>query len=116
MREFVVVIPARLNSSRLKHKPLADICGKPMIIHTYERALEATNAENIFIATDDQEIMRVCEIAGANAIMTPKDCLTGTDRAAEFSRKIFAKSYINLQGDDPLMDRTNIKRMILVVF
>ena len=112
MRDFVVVIPARLNSGRLGRKPLADICGKPMIIHTYERALEATSKENIFVATDSSEIMRVCQSVNANAVMTSTDCLTGTDRIAEFSSTIKAKCYVNLQGDEPVMDSENIRKMI----
>ena len=66
MRDFVVVIPARLNSGRLGRKPLADICGKPMILHTYERALEATSKNNIFVATDSNAIMDICHRRGAN--------------------------------------------------
>ena len=112
MRDFVVVIPARLNSGRLGRKPLADICGKAMILHTYERALEATSQENIFIATDSDEIMEVCNQGGANCVMTSKKCLTGTDRIAEFSGKIQAKVYVNLQGDEPMMDSANISKMI----
>ena len=112
MRDFVVVIPARLNSGRLGRKPLADICGKPMILHTYERALEATVNNNIFIATDSVEILEVCQSRGANCVMTSKECLTGTDRIAEFSEKIQAKVYVNLQGDEPIMDSANICKMI----
>jgi 3-deoxy-manno-octulosonate cytidylyltransferase (CMP-KDO synthetase) len=112
MRDFVVVIPARLDSGRLGRKPLADICGKPMILHTYERALEATSSENIFVATDSREILEVCETVNANCLITPKDCLTGTDRIAHFSKKILAKTYVNLQGDEPLMDSSNISKMI----
>ena len=76
MRDFVVVIPARLNSGRLGRKPLADICGKPMILHTHARALEATSNDNIFVATDSTEIMAVCKAAGINSIMTSEKCLT----------------------------------------
>ena len=112
MRDFVVVIPARLNSGRLGRKPLADICGKPMILHTYERALEATVNNNIFIATDSVEILEICQSRGANCVMTSKECLTGTDRIAEFSEKIQAKVYVNLQGDEPIMDSANICKMI----
>ena len=111
-KDFIVVIPARIGSGRLARKPLADICGKPMIVHTYERALEATNPENIFIATDTEEIMRVCKKVGARSILTSKSCKTGTDRIAELSKIIKAKCYINLQGDEPLMDAENIKKMI----
>ena len=112
MRDFVVVIPARLNSGRLGRKPLADICGKPMLLHTYERALEATSRDNIFVATDSNEIMDVCQKANANCVMTSEECITGTDRVAEFSEKISAKVYINLQGDEPIMNSKNIVKMI----
>jgi len=112
MRDYVVVIPARLGSTRLDRKPLAEICGKPMIIHTYFRALEATPAENIFIATDSEEIKRICQSYNANVVMTSESCKTGTDRVAEFATKIEAKAYINLQGDEPLMDANNIRKVI----
>ena len=112
MRDYVVVIPARLGSTRLDRKPLADICGKPMIIHTYFRALEATPAENVFIATDSEEIKRICQSYNANVVMTSESCKTGTDRVAEFATKIEAKAYINLQGDEPLMDANNIRKVI----
>ena len=112
MRDFVVVIPARLNSGRLGRKPLADICGKPMILHTYERALEATSKDNIFVATDSHEIMGVCQNADVNCVMTSKNCLTGTDRIAEFSVKVKANLYVNLQGDEPIMDSANIVKLI----
>lgn len=112
MKEFVIVIPARLKSTRLPRKPLADICGKPMILHTYERANEATSENNIYIATDSNEIMKLCDSVGVNCILTSEKCLTGTDRIAEFSKKIKAKVYINLQGDEPIMSKDNIVRMI----
>lgn len=111
-KEFVVVIPARIGSGRLARKPLADICGKPMIQHTYERALEATAAENIYIATDHTQIYDICCGFGANVVMTSANCATGTDRIAEFSTKVKANVYINLQGDEPIMKADNIQRMI----
>ncbi|MDC3294943.1 3-deoxy-manno-octulosonate cytidylyltransferase [bacterium] len=112
MKEFVIVIPARLKSSRLPRKPLAEISGKPMILHTYERANEATSANNIYIATDSNEILKLCDRVGVNCILTSEKCLTGTDRIAEFSKKIKAKIYINLQGDEPIMNKDNILKMI----
>ena len=111
-RDFVVVIPARIGSGRLARKPLAEIAGKEMILHTYDRAVEATNQENVFIATDSEEVMKVCQSVGAQTIMTSKNCATGTDRIAELSTRIRSKIYINLQGDEPLMDMNNIKKMI----
>lgn len=110
--DYVVVIPARLGSSRLARKPLARICGKTMIEHTYTRALAAAPAGKIFIATDSNEIFEVCKNFGAQVVMTSADCLTGTDRVAEFAQKIQAEIYINLQGDEPLMDPENIKAVI----
>ena len=111
-RKFVVVIPARIGSGRLARKPLANIADKPMILHTYDRSVEATDAKNVFIATDSEEVMQVCESVGANAMMTSKSCATGTDRIAELSKKIKAQIYINLQGDEPLMEADNIRKMI----
>ena len=90
-REFVVVIPARIGSGRLARKPLANICDKPMILHTYERALEATNPNNVFIATDSKEILKVCEDVGAQVIMTSRDCATGTIALQNFLRKLRLK-------------------------
>lgn len=111
-RKFIVVIPARIGSGRLARKPLAKIAGKQMILHTYDRALEATSAENVFVATDSEEVMQVCQSVGANALMTSKSCATGTDRIAELSKTIKAQIYINLQGDEPLMEADNIRKMI----
>lgn len=110
--DYVVVIPVRLASLRLARKPLADICGKSMIEHTYDRALEAVPAEKIFIATDSKEILHVCEKFGAQVLMTSSDCLTGTDRIAEFAQKVSADIYVNLQGDEPLMEPDDIKAVI----
>lgn len=110
--DYAIVIPARLNSNRLPRKPLADICGKPMLEHTYARALEAAPSEKIFIATDSAEILKECEKFGAKVVMTSTECLTGTDRVAEFSKNVPAQVYINLQGDEPMMDPSDIKEVI----
>jgi len=110
--DYVVVIPARLTSSRLPRKPLVEICGKSMLEHTYARAVEAVCAEKVFIATDSDEILQVCEKFGAQVVMTSVDCLTGTDRIAEFAQKVSADVYINLQGDEPLMEPVDIKAVI----
>lgn len=110
--DYVVVIPARLTSSRLPRKPLVEICGKSMLEHTYARAVEAVCAEKVFIATDSDEILQICEKFGAQVVMTSVDCLTGTDRIAEFAEKVSADVYINLQGDEPLMEPGDIKAVI----
>ena len=112
MTEYVVVIPARLGSSRLERKPLADIAGKPMIAHTYERALEAVDEDKVYVATDSQEIVDACAAFGAKAVMTSDTCLTGTDRVAEFAEKVAADVYVNLQGDEPLMEPESIRKVV----
>ena len=110
--DYALVIPARLDSHRLPRKPLAEICGKPMLEHTYARALEAAPAEKVFITTESDEIRRTCEKFGAQVVMTSSRCLTGTDRIAEFAEQVSANIYINLQGDEPLMDPGNIQAVI----
>ena len=87
-KKFVVVIPARYNSSRLPGKPLIKILGMPMLIRTYKRCLKVVSKEKIFIATDDKRIRELCSKHKINCVMTSKKCLTGTDRIAELSKKL----------------------------
>lgn len=109
---FVIVIPARYASGRFPGKPLADINGLPMILRTYNQCLKATNKKKIFVATDDLRIKNLCKSKNINVVMTSKKCLTGTDRVAEFAKKIKADVYINVQGDEPIFNPTDIKNLI----
>ncbi len=102
---FSVVIPARYASTRLPGKPLADIAGKPMIQHVYERAAES-RAERIVVATDDERIRQACEKFGAEVVMTAVDHASGTDRLAEVARTLNLDEehrVVNVQGDEPLI-------------
>lgn len=111
--DSIIVIPARLKSSRLPRKPLLDINGQSMIERTYRCALDAINdKERIIIATDSQEIKNECNKFNANCLLTSSNCLTGTDRVAEISRVIDADQYINLQGDEPIFPSSEIERFI----
>lgn len=111
--DWIIVIPARISSSRLPRKPLIDIYGKSMIERTYNCAVDAVKDNNkIIIATDSIEIKNRCEEFGANCLLTSDECLTGTDRVAEVSRAINARQYINLQGDEPIFPSEEIKRFI----
>lgn len=112
MTSYAIVIPARLGSTRLSRKPLLEIGGKPMVIHTWERGVEAAPSENVFVATDSDEIMDVCAKYGAQAVMTDIDCLTGTDRVADFATKVVRDVYINLQGDEPMMPAQSIREVL----
>ena len=103
---FVVVIPARYQSTRLPGKPLADIHGKPMIQWVAERALQA-GAERVIVATDDERVAAAVKIEGVEICMTSPDHQSGTERLAEVcERYAFAPETIivNVQGDEPLID------------
>jgi len=104
----VIVIPARYKSSRFPGKPLAHILGKPMILWVAELAAKALGREHVYIATDDQRIVDVVENAGFQAVITREDAQTGTDRLAEAAEQIEADIYINVQGDEPILDPDDI--------
>ena len=113
MRNFIVVIPARMKSNRLPGKPLIKINGLPMVVRTYRQCLKVVNKKSIFIATDSEKIKKsFCESYGANTIMTSNKCFTGTDRVAEVAKKINSKLYINVQGDEPIFNPNDLKKLI----
>ena len=103
---FTVIIPARLASTRLPNKPLADLGGKPMVVRVAERA-RASGAARIIVATDHPDILAACEAHGIEACMTRADHPSGTDRIAEVAHKLGlapGEVVVNLQGDEPLID------------
>jgi 3-deoxy-manno-octulosonate cytidylyltransferase (CMP-KDO synthetase) len=102
---FLVVIPARLASTRLPNKPLADIAGKPMVVRVAKRAL-MSGASRVVIAVDDQSIFDACKAHGLDVMLTSKDHSTGTDRLSEVVRKLNLQDdeiVVNVQGDEPLI-------------
>ena len=113
--DLVIVIPARYKSTRFPGKPLADIFGKSMIRRVWEICTEAIPQENVYVATDDTRISKHCILQNMNCIMTSKKCLTGTDRVIEVSKKIDAKYYINVQGDEPVISISDIRKFILSI-
>jgi len=108
----VVIIPARYKSSRFPGKPLVNLLGKPMVLWVAELSAKAVGQENVYIATDDKRISKVVVDAGFNAIMTSDKCFTGTDRLAEAAKQISADIYINVQGDEPLVNPKDIVNII----
>lgn len=98
------VIPCRYESSRLPGKPLVKINGIELIKRTYKQCLKSKVLDDIIVATDDIRIEKFCIDENINVIMTSKDCLTGTDRVAEVSNKLDYDLYINIQGDEPVID------------
>lgn len=105
----VIVIPARMGSTRFPGKPLVDLCGKPMIQWVYERSVSSGVGSEVVVATPDQEIVDACAGFGAKAMLTRMDHPTGTDRLAEIAETIPADVYINVQGDEPLIDIATIR-------
>lgn len=106
------VIPSRYQSSRFPGKPLAKICGKPMIYWVYEQAMKVKEINDLIVATDDRRIQEACENYGMNVIMTSDKHQTGTDRLGEVAAKIMADFYVNIQGDEPLIEPDTIRCII----
>ena len=100
----MVVIPARLQSTRLPGKVLADIHGRPMLQHVYDRAKQSKLPAEVLIATDSEEVAQQASRWGAKAIMTSADCSCGTDRIASMVDQLDAEIIINVQGDEPMID------------
>jgi 3-deoxy-manno-octulosonate cytidylyltransferase (CMP-KDO synthetase) len=102
--EVVIVIPARFGSTRLPGKPLVLLAGKPMIQRVYERAKMASRADRVIVATDDERIVKAVETFGGSARMTRPDHRTGTERVAEVATHEKGDVFVNVQGDEPLLD------------
>lgn len=98
------VIPARYASSRLPGKPLTDILGKPMVWWVYQAAKQSPLLDDLVVATDDERILAVCKEYGMNAVMTRADHDTPTSRIQEMSCLIQADLYLQIMGDEPLID------------
>ena len=111
MQSVAIVIPARYSSSRFPGKPLADILGKPMIQHVYEKAASVDNA-TVVVATDDSRILSIVEGFGGKGVMTRSDHASGTDRLVEVMSEVDADLYINLQGDEPLVRAEDLELLI----
>ena len=101
---FIVIIPARMASTRLPNKPLADICGKPMVVRVAERAA-LSSATKVMVATDHAAVMAACAEHGIAAFMTRADHPSGTDRIAEVAAGLPDDTVVvNVQGDEPWID------------
>jgi 3-deoxy-manno-octulosonate cytidylyltransferase (CMP-KDO synthetase) len=104
LAKVVVVIPARYGSTRLPGKPLVLLAGQPMIQRVYERAKLAKRADRVIVATDDERIVKAVERFGGEARMTRSEHRTGTERVAEVAAHEGGDVFVNVQGDEPLLD------------
>ena len=111
--KIVIIIPARWKSSRFKGKSLALINNVPMIQRVYEQSIKSKLANKVVVATDNIKIFNFCKRKEINVIMTTKKCNSGTDRVYEASKKIKSDIYVNVQGDEPLINPKSIDKVII---
>lgn len=114
MTSAIAIIPARLGSTRLPRKVLADIHGKPLIRHVWERVCQATRLDAVYLATDAEEVRAAAEGWGAKVLMTSPDCRSGTERLADCLDHVQADLVINVQGDEPLVDPAMLDALVAV--
>ena len=110
--KIVGMIPARYESSRFPGKPLAEIAGKTLIERVWNQSVKAIDRKDLYVLTDDERIRDHCLDKRMQCLMTSSECLTGTDRLYEASLVIKSDIYINIQGDEPLINPSDIKRMV----
>ena len=108
----VIVIPARLDSSRLPKKVLLDLNGKTVLHRVYEQCLKVKNVDEVYIATDSLEIKEVCETFTNHVIITKSNHLSGTDRIGEAISSIDCDIVINVQGDEPFIEPSLIEALV----
>ena len=108
----IAVIPARYASTRLPGKPLLDICGKPLIQRVWEIVSRARGLDEVVVATDDGRIADAVRAFGGTVRMTSPDCHSGSDRVREVAESLVADVYVNVQGDEPLLEPAAIERLL----
>jgi 3-deoxy-manno-octulosonate cytidylyltransferase (CMP-KDO synthetase) len=106
------IIPARYKSTRFEGKPLADICGKPMIWWVYNQVKKVKELSDVFVAIDDNEIQKVCEKENIKYVLTSNNHPDHISRIHEVSEKIESTYYVCVNGDEPLIDPIAISRVL----
>jgi 3-deoxy-manno-octulosonate cytidylyltransferase (CMP-KDO synthetase) len=112
--KIVAVIPARWQSTRLKEKVLADIGGKPMLQHVWERVKKAHEVDEVIVACDKEKVMKAAEAFGAKCMFTSPEHSSGTDRLSEVAGSVEADVYINVQADEPMINPLMIDQLAQV--
>lgn len=110
--KVIGVIPARYKSSRFPGKPLADILGRPMIWWVYRQCLQVPGLDEIYVATDDERIRAACAGYRIPVVMTADTHQTGSDRVGEVAEKVEGDLFVNIQGDEPLIDPREVQQLI----
>jgi 3-deoxy-manno-octulosonate cytidylyltransferase (CMP-KDO synthetase) len=110
--KIIGCIPSRYASTRLPGKPLCDIGGKPMVLRVVEKAKQVKSLHDVVVLTDDQRILDVVNDAGYHAVMTSKQCASGTDRIAEYMQQAEGDVFVNMQGDEVLLQPEHIDHLV----
>lgn len=108
----LAVIPARYGSTRLPAKPLVKLCGRELVLRVLDGVSACKSVDRAIVATDDERIVRVVEAAGGEAMMTPPELPTGSDRVAYVAEQVPSKYVLNVQGDDPMVVAAHIDPMV----
>ena len=106
------MIPARYGATRFPAKLMQDLCGKPVIVHTYERVADTRLFDEVYVVTDDDRIEKVIREVGGKVIRSKKEHNSGSDRLAEASRDLDVDIIVNVQGDEPFTDKGNLQKVI----
>ena len=106
------LIPSRLHSTRLKKKPLLEIDGLPIIVHTLKRSMLSKKLDKVIVCTDSEEIKKIVNDNGGEALLTSPDHKNGTERIAEIAKKFKSDLVVDIQGDEPLVSPYDIDKII----
>ena len=106
------MIPARYGATRFPAKLMQDLCGKPVIVHTYQRVADTNLFDQVYVVTDDDRIEKAIHEVGGKVIRSQKEHNSGSDRLAEASKDLEVDIIVNVQGDEPFTDAENLKKVI----
>lgn len=110
--KLIAMIPARYGATRFPAKLMQDLCGKPVIVHTYQRVADTNLFDQVYVVTDDDRIEKaICEVGGS-VIRSQKEHNSGSDRLAEASKDLEVDIIVNVQGDEPFTDKENLQKVI----
>ena len=110
--KVTALIPARLSSTRFDRKLLMDLCGKSIILRTYESVVETGLFHSVYVVTEDKEIYNEIVNAGGNSILSKNKHESGSDRIAEACESIDSDAFVNIQGDEPFIDSSSLNKLV----
>ncbi len=110
--KLIAMIPARYGATRFPAKLMQDLCGNPVIVHTYQRVADTNLFDQVYVVTDDDRIENAIREVGGKVIRSQKEHNSGSDRLAEASKDLEVDIIVNVQGDEPFTDKENLQKVI----